>query len=333
VRRTVLLVPAIVLMLIMASGVALAASRIQITGLLCNPSGDDNKNLNGEYVLLHNTSNKPVGLGGWSIHDNKKRHFVRFPPGYTLGSDSAVRVHSGRGNPHPGHLYLRLRSSVWNNPPRSDTATLSDRAGRVVSTKRCEYGQATPKDTGLPDILTHSGQNLMAALFNLLTNLLIVGAVLAMIVFVAVLMFQGGSGIEVVIRTMAAAVGFLIYAGSQAVGLSIPELMLSSIHVTNPESIVIVGVLFPGLAGMAVAWFCLQSIRKIREVGARLVILISTFVVALFGDVYVASFQTSDISQQGINVVLLPNLTFTISMGLYFILRYTKEKDGQEVEE
>jgi hypothetical protein len=197
-----------------------------------------------------------------------------------------------------------------------------------VSSKRCAGSQVTSEDTGLPDILTHSGQNFVAAFFNVLTNVLIVGAVLAMIVFVAVLMFQGGSGIEIVIRTMSAAVGFLIYVGSQAVGLSIPELMLSALSITSPGSVVVLGILFPGLAGMAVAWFCLQSIQSHRDVGARLVILISTFVVAMFGDVYVATFQTSEISQQGLNVALLPNLTFTIGMGLYFILRYGKTSEG-----
>jgi hypothetical protein len=43
VRRTILLFPAIVALLIVASEVALAASRIQITGLLCNAPGDDNR--------------------------------------------------------------------------------------------------------------------------------------------------------------------------------------------------------------------------------------------------------------------------------------------------
>src|SRR5215212_6305012 len=98
VRRTILLFPTIVMLLIMVSGVVWAASPVRISRLLCNPQGDDNENLNGEYVLLHNTSNKSVGLGGWSIHDNKKRHFVRFPSGYTLGPDSSVRVHTGKGN-------------------------------------------------------------------------------------------------------------------------------------------------------------------------------------------------------------------------------------------
>ena len=55
---------AMVVVLIVASGVSLAASRIQITGLSCDAPGDDNKNLNAEYVVLKNFSKKSVLLAG-----------------------------------------------------------------------------------------------------------------------------------------------------------------------------------------------------------------------------------------------------------------------------
>jgi hypothetical protein len=64
VRGTVLLFIAMVMVLIMASGVALAASRIQVIGLRCDAPGDDNKNLNAEYVVVKNVSNKSVLLAG-----------------------------------------------------------------------------------------------------------------------------------------------------------------------------------------------------------------------------------------------------------------------------
>jgi hypothetical protein len=58
VRRTVLLFMAMVVVLIVASGVSLAAPRIQITGLRCDAPGDDNKNLNAEYVVVKNFSKR-----------------------------------------------------------------------------------------------------------------------------------------------------------------------------------------------------------------------------------------------------------------------------------
>ena len=55
---------AMVVVLIVASGVSLAAPRIQITGLRCDAPGDDNNNLNAEYVVLKNFSKKSVLLAG-----------------------------------------------------------------------------------------------------------------------------------------------------------------------------------------------------------------------------------------------------------------------------
>jgi hypothetical protein len=56
-RRVVFCITVMGATLIIASGVALAVDRIQITGLVCNAPGDDskNKNLSGKYVLLHDT--------------------------------------------------------------------------------------------------------------------------------------------------------------------------------------------------------------------------------------------------------------------------------------
>ena len=46
------------LAVIFGNGVALAAPRIQITGLRCDAPGDDNKNLNAEYVVVKNFSKR-----------------------------------------------------------------------------------------------------------------------------------------------------------------------------------------------------------------------------------------------------------------------------------
>jgi Lamin Tail Domain len=146
VRGTVLLFIAMVMVLIMASGVALAASRIQVLGLRCDAPGDDNKNLNAEYVVVKNVSNKSVLLAGWRIHDRGRIHVYTFPAGFKLGPKaqgrrSVVWVHTGKGTQKLGKrhwdLYWGQGSAVWNNPPAGDTATLRNRAGMILDTKRC----------------------------------------------------------------------------------------------------------------------------------------------------------------------------------------------------
>lgn len=167
----------------------------------------------------------------------------------------------------------------------------------------------------------------LATVFNALTNLLIVAAVVAMIAFTVQLILRGRSDLEVAIRSIAAATGFLIYVGSQAVGLSIPSFMLSAIGTANPFTVGFLGVVLPGLAGAIVAWFCLQSIQQTEELGVRMVVLLSTFIVALFGDAYVATLGNDAVTQQGIDLALLPNLTFVVGLSLYVVFRYLPQTD------
>jgi lamin tail-like protein len=121
--------------LIVASTVALAASRIPILGLRCDAPVDDNKNFDGEYVLVQNTSNKSVMLAGKSTIG--RLHVYTFLAGFKLGPDAVAWVHPGKGSQQPSEFYWGQRRSVWNNPASGDTATLRNRAAVVVSTKSC----------------------------------------------------------------------------------------------------------------------------------------------------------------------------------------------------
>jgi hypothetical protein len=95
------------------------------------------RNLNAEYVVVKNFSNKSVLLAGWRIHDAGKTHIYTFPAGYKLAPKAVVRVHTGKGQRQPGVLYWGQGSSVWNNPPAGDIATLRTRTGVLVDTAPC----------------------------------------------------------------------------------------------------------------------------------------------------------------------------------------------------
>jgi uncharacterized protein YjbI with pentapeptide repeats len=166
---------------------------------------------------------------------------------------------------------------------------------------------------------------IMAIFFNVIANLLIIAGILIMIFFVGRIIFSGSSQLEVAIRSIAAVTGFLIYFGAKAVVLSIPQLMLSAISTTTPAAVGFLGIVVPGLAGTIVAWYCLKSIQQHEELAFRLVVLISTFIVVLFGDAYVAAVGNNGISRQGINEALLPNSAFTVGIALYIIFRYLPE--------
>jgi hypothetical protein len=79
-------------------------------------------------------------------------------------------------------------------------------------------------------------------------------------------------------------------------------------------------ILIPWSVGIAVAWYFSWCLQKHIDIAFRVVILISAFIVTLFGDVYAASYAME--TSGSVDTSLLPNLTFTVGMGLYIILNY-----------
>lgn len=186
--------------------------------------------------------------------------------------------------------------------------------------------------------------NWVPTFFNVLANLIVIVGTLIMVAFIARLIFQrspligGGRSQaayrdhrryqeEVVIRIIAALVGFLIYFAANALGLSIPSLMLKAISTTNPGAIGLFGAVAPAAAGVIVAWYCLRTLKKSEELAFRLLVLLSTFIIVLFGDVYVASLANKELGPHGLNVSLLPNATFVIGICLYIVFRYLPGSD------
>ena len=100
--------------------------------VVANPPGNDNYNLNGEYVIIRNNASEPVAIGSWTLCD-AARHCFRFPDGSRL--IDSVLVHTGTGPTGSRMFYAGFGRAVWNN--NGDVATLVDQNGRV--TARTEY--------------------------------------------------------------------------------------------------------------------------------------------------------------------------------------------------
>jgi micrococcal nuclease len=115
---------------------------LSIVALQYDAPGDDNRNLNGEWVRIANTGPKPVDLTGWTLKDESSLHRFSFPVGFTLDPQGEVTIHSGCAGdpmegPHPGGTGAILHwcakgSAIWNND--GDTAFLLDPAGNIVTT-------------------------------------------------------------------------------------------------------------------------------------------------------------------------------------------------------
>ena len=114
-----------------------------------SPAGPDvpvtTAKLNGEWVLLTNTTARSVAMTNWTLRD-KAGHVYRFPR-FVLGAHKSVYVHTGTGtnsaiNLYWGHKPPSSFSYVWNNSG-TEPARLENAAGRTVD-YRTYVGRSVP---------------------------------------------------------------------------------------------------------------------------------------------------------------------------------------------
>ena len=89
--------------------------------------GNDNKQINGEYVTVFNSGAAATEIGGWTLCEGASLCFT-FPPGASIPANGSVRLYSGSGRTTATSFDMGRRRAVWNND--HDTATL--RNGEAV---------------------------------------------------------------------------------------------------------------------------------------------------------------------------------------------------------
>jgi hypothetical protein len=92
-----------------------------------DPEGSD---LEGEYVLLRNTTEVSQDLTAWTIEDSDG-HVFRFES-FVLEPAASVKVWTGAGEDTGTDVYWGYGRGLWDND--GDTATLKDYRGQVVDT-------------------------------------------------------------------------------------------------------------------------------------------------------------------------------------------------------
>lgn len=93
-----------------------------------NAEGNDNYNLNDEYVKFKNSCDFAISLEGWTVKD-EATHIYTFPTS-TLTSNQMVTLYTGCGTDSPDGLYWCFTSAIWNN--QGDTLFLWDKEGKLV---------------------------------------------------------------------------------------------------------------------------------------------------------------------------------------------------------
>lgn len=90
--------------------------------------GNDNENLNDEYVILKNTGEETIEVTDWTVSDEAS-HEYEFP-GFTLDAGASVTLYTGDGTETDSKLYWGENGAVWNS--NGDTVTLEDDSGETV---------------------------------------------------------------------------------------------------------------------------------------------------------------------------------------------------------
>jgi micrococcal nuclease len=96
--------------------------------------GNDNENLNEEWIRIFNGGDNVVDMSGWSIKDESASNRYEFPALFALAAGEAVTIYSGCGDDFGAFLYWCAgRSAVWNND--GDTVFLLDPNGNNHDTR------------------------------------------------------------------------------------------------------------------------------------------------------------------------------------------------------
>jgi competence protein ComEC len=113
----------------MTDGGSVPAEAIALAEINADADGNDNENLNDEYIVLENTGDTALDLSGWTLTDAAD-HTYTFPAGFTLPAGRQVTIHTGRGTDTDTDLYWGQDSAVWNNG--GDTVTVRTGEGTIV---------------------------------------------------------------------------------------------------------------------------------------------------------------------------------------------------------
>ncbi|HEY5889757.1 MAG TPA: lamin tail domain-containing protein [Acidimicrobiia bacterium] len=111
-----------------------ADAALTIVSLFYDAPGNDNENLNEEWIRIRNDGDNLVDMTGWGIKDESASNRYEFPVGFVLAAGEYVTVYSGCGSDFGLDLYwCSVGSAIWNND--GDTAFLTDPNGNTHTSK------------------------------------------------------------------------------------------------------------------------------------------------------------------------------------------------------
>jgi micrococcal nuclease len=109
-------------------------SGLVVAAIHADAAGNDNENLNDEYVVFENAGDASLNLTGWTVEEGAGRTYA-FPSRTTLAPGATLTLHTGAGTDTATDVYWGRSGAVWNNG--GDVVIVRDADGQVVV--RVEY--------------------------------------------------------------------------------------------------------------------------------------------------------------------------------------------------
>jgi len=107
-----------------------STASVEITYVHYDAYGNDNYNLNDEYIVIKNVGDTSVNLESWILKDEAGHTFVL--PSIILDPGETVTIYSGSGVNADNELYWGSSRAIWNND--GNTAFLYDANGNLIDT-------------------------------------------------------------------------------------------------------------------------------------------------------------------------------------------------------
>ena len=108
-----------------------SSGSLSVAQIHADAAGNDNQNLNDEYVVFENTGTETLDLSGWTVSD-EAGHTYTFPSRQSLAPGETVTLHSGSGSDTASDVYWGASGAIWNNA--GDTVSVRD-DGTLVTSK------------------------------------------------------------------------------------------------------------------------------------------------------------------------------------------------------
>jgi hypothetical protein len=159
----------------------------------------------------------------------------------------------------------------------------------------------------------------LSTLVNGLMHILLVGSMVFFVYVAITEVAKTRHEGEKRMKALALFCGSLIVVATQASGTSYADFMLGSLGGTKPLTFGAFGLIAPGAAGLALAWYFVRKLDRSEVFATRLLMLFGMLAVTQFGVMYAVA-----VGDQGyeLGTTALPNISFVVGLFLYMLFNY-----------